>query len=37
MKKALDNKIFFEKNKQLAQFSKILFNKIKQDTSIREY
>ena len=36
-KKALDNKIFFEKNKQLAQFSKILFNKIKQDTSIREY
>ena len=35
-KKALDNKIFFEKNKQLAQFSQILFNKIKQDTSIRE-
>ena len=36
-KKALNNKIFFEKNKQLAQFSKILFNKIKQGTSIREY
>ena len=35
-KKALDNKIFFEKNKQLAQFSQILFNKIKKDTSIRE-
>ena len=35
-KKALDKKIFFEKNKQLAQFSKILFNKIKQGTTIRE-
>ena len=35
-KKALDKKIFFEKNKQLAQFSQILFNKIKRDTSIRE-
>jgi len=34
--KALKNKIFFEKNKQLGQFSQILFNKIKQDTSIRE-
>ena len=34
--KALENKIFFEKNKQLGQFSQILFNKIKQDTSIRE-
>ena len=35
-KKALDKKIFFEKNKQLAQFSQILFNKIKQGTIIRE-
>ena len=35
-KKALNNKIIFVKNKQLEQFSQILFNKIKRDTSIRE-
>jgi peptidyl-prolyl cis-trans isomerase SurA len=33
---ALNNKIIFEKNKQLAQFSTIYFNKIKQSVKIDE-
>ena len=37
IKKALDEAINYERNKQLSQFSILLYKKLKQNTKINEY